>query len=159
MYAAAADAVNEKFPNALHVISHLLGMSIELALKAYLRKSSCSLGRLKELGHDLLKLFVAAEEYGFERTGSRRYVLAVLNGLYKPRAFAYPEPAMLSTIVPWRLRQMAEELIEICFIKVHGKRKFEKLKKEPGLCIGSEYAADLDASAWAQKQLVLGGGK
>ena len=36
MYAASADAVNDKYPNALHVLSHLLGMSVELALKAYL---------------------------------------------------------------------------------------------------------------------------
>ena len=37
MYAASADAVNDQYPNALHVLSHLLGMSIELALKAYLK--------------------------------------------------------------------------------------------------------------------------
>lgn len=37
MYAAAADAVNERMPNALHVLSHLLCTSIELALKAHLR--------------------------------------------------------------------------------------------------------------------------
>lgn len=36
MYAESADAVNDKYPNALHVLSHLLGMSTELALKAYL---------------------------------------------------------------------------------------------------------------------------
>ena len=42
MYAAAADAVNDRYPNALHVLSHLLGMSIELALKAYIRDAGCS---------------------------------------------------------------------------------------------------------------------
>lgn len=31
MYAASADAVNNTYPNALHVLSHLLGTSIELA--------------------------------------------------------------------------------------------------------------------------------
>jgi hypothetical protein len=42
MYAASADAVNDQYPNALHVLSHLLGMSIELALKAYLKHAGCS---------------------------------------------------------------------------------------------------------------------
>ena len=36
MYAASADATNDKYPNALHVLSHLLGMSAELALKVYI---------------------------------------------------------------------------------------------------------------------------
>jgi hypothetical protein len=75
MYAAAADAVNDKHPNALHVLSHLLGMSIELALKAYLKHHGCSEAKLKSLGHDLIKLFSETEKFGFYRkiqTGSGR---------------------------------------------------------------------------------------
>ena len=51
MYSAAADAVNDKLPNALHVLSHLLGMSTELALKAYLKNNGFSTSELRKLGH------------------------------------------------------------------------------------------------------------
>ena len=64
MYAAAADAVNDKLPNALHVLSHLLGTSNELALKAYLRHSGYDAKQLKKIGHDLGKLLEHAEQKG-----------------------------------------------------------------------------------------------
>jgi hypothetical protein len=91
MYAASADAVNDQYPNALHVLSHLLGMSIELALKAYLKHAGCSADELKSAGHDLAALYYWAQEFGLEDTGSRDFVLNVLGASYQGRVFAYPQ--------------------------------------------------------------------
>ena len=150
MYAAAADAVNDKYPNALHVMSHLLGMSIELALKAYLRHHGCSEAKLKSLGHDLFKLFSKAETFGFYRTGSRRFVLAVLGANYKTRLFAYPQAGVMGTILPQRLRQMTDELLGEVFREIKGKDLYETMRAKPGLCIASNYPDDVVPSGWAE---------
>ncbi len=150
MYAAAADAVNDKYPNALHVLSHLLGMSIELALKAYLKHHGCSEMKLKSLGHDLIKLFSETEKFGFYRTGSRRFVLAALEVSYKTRLFAYPQAGVMNIILPQRLRQMANELLEEVFREIKGDDFYEKMKADPGLCIASVYPDDIAPSGWAQ---------
>ena len=96
MYAAAADAVNNKFPNSLHVLSHLLGTSIELALKAYLHHFGYSEKRLKIIGHDLGKLFDHAVKNSLAWTGSRSFVLRVAGHNYRERLFVYPMEAILS---------------------------------------------------------------
>jgi hypothetical protein len=135
MYAAAADAVTAQFPNALHVISQLLGTSIELALKAHLRNVQYSENDLRTLGHNLPKLYEEAQAHGLAYTGSRNFVLTVLNALYQPREFVYPKEAMLSHIAPRRLRQMAFELIEFSFAAVHGRDRYLECRSEPGLAI------------------------
>lgn len=149
MYAAAADAVNSQFPNALHVISHLLGTSIELALKAFLRKAKYSESDLRKLSHNLPKLYEEAQAHGLAYTGSRNFVLNVLNALYQPREFVYPKEAMLSHIAPWRLRQMASELIEFSFSAVHGEDRYAECSNEPGLSVLSRYPQEYYPSAWA----------
>jgi len=149
MYAAAADAVNDRFPNSFHVLSQLLGMSLELALKAYLRNAGYTKQQLKALGHDLGRLFDEAKQQGLEHTGSRNFVLRVTGALYMPRIFAYPEECVMNSIGPRRLRQMAQELIEISFRVVHGDDAYENLKGEPGLAIQSAYPDGCEPSAWA----------
>lgn len=149
MYAAAADAVNDRLPNSFHVLSQLLGMSIELALKAYLRKADYSKEALKGLGHDLGRLFEEAKKQGLEHTGSRNFVLRVTSALYAPRVFAYPEECVMNSIAPWRLRQMARELIEISLVAVHGSDTYEKLQNEAGVAIQSVYPENCEPSAWA----------
>jgi hypothetical protein len=158
MYAAAADAVNDRFPNSFHVLSQLLGMSLELALKAYLRKAGYTKKRLKALGHDLGRLFEEAKRHGLEHTGSRNFVLRVTGALYMPRIFAYPEECVMNSIGPWRLRQMARELIEISFRAIHGDDAYKKLKDEPGLAVQSVYPHDCEPSAWATKVPAAVGG-
>ena len=93
MYAAAADAVNDRFPNSFHVLSQLLGTSLELALKAYLRNAGYTKQRLKTLGHDLGRLFDEAKQQGLEYTGSRNFVLRVTGALYMQRIFVYRKSA------------------------------------------------------------------
>jgi hypothetical protein len=149
MYAAAADAVNDRFPNAFHVLSQLLGMSLELALKAYLRRAGYTPKRLKTLGHDLVRLYDEAKEIGLDHSGSRNFVLRVTGALYGPRVFAYPEESVMTAIEPFRLREMARELIEISFRSVHGDDAYERLKDEPGLAIQSSYSDSCEPSAWA----------
>ena len=150
MYAAAADAVNDRFPNSFHVLSQLLAMSLELALKAYLKKAGYTKRQLKALGHDLKQLFVESKQHGLEHTGSRNFVLQVTGALYMQRILAYPEESMMNSISPWRLRQLAQELIEISFRAVHGDDAYEKRKDAPGLAIQSSYPEDCEPSAWAE---------
>ncbi len=152
MYAAAADAVNERYPNALHVLSHLLGMSIELALKAYIRDAGCSVQDLRRLSHDLGALYDRAKECGLDHTGSRNFVLRVLGANYQTRVFAYPEEGELTIIMPWRSRQMADELVRLAFVKIKGDSALAEMAHMPGLCILSTYPHDINASAWAVRQ-------
>ena len=152
MYAAAADAVNDQFPNAFHVLSQLLSMSMELALKAYLRNAGYTEQRLKSLGHDLGKLFEAAKQHGLDHTGSRNFVLRVTAALYMPRVFAYPDECVMNSISPWRLRQMAGELIEVGFRAVHGDDVYERMKDEPGMATRSVYPEECEPSAWASRE-------
>jgi len=151
MYAAAADAVNDRLPNALHVLSHLLCTSIELALKAQLRHAGYDEGQLRKLGHDLRELFVHCSKLGLDYTGSRSFVLGVAGYNYRERLFVYPEPGVMNVILPRRLREMCHELICDIFPRIKGTEVFEALVNEPGLAIRSAYAEDLDASAWAQQ--------
>lgn len=156
MYAAAADAVNERMPNALHVLSHLLCTSIELTLKAHLRHVGYKEAQLRKFGHNLRDLLVEASRHGLDYTGSRSYVLSVASGNYRDRLFVYPEEGSLNVILPWRLRQMCRELICDVFPKIKGEDTFRELQSEPGIAVLSEYPDVLDASAWEQKGAVRG---
>lgn len=151
MYAAAADAVNDRLPNALHVLSHLLCTSIELALKAQLRHAGYDEGQLRKLGHDLRELFVHCSKVGLDYTGSRSFVLGVAGYNYRERLFVYPEAGVMNVILPRRLREMCHELICDIFPRIKGAEAFEALANEPGLAILSTYTEDLHASAWAQQ--------
>lgn len=151
MYAASADAVNDKMPNALHVLSHLLGTSIELALKSYLRHSGYTEKQLRGIGHDLRGLLEHAQQNGFTKTGSRNFVLAVTGHNYRERLFVYPEKGNLNIILPGRLRQMADEIVGEAFRAIHGEDVFKQHQNAPGLCIQSKYAEDVDAGGWAQR--------
>jgi hypothetical protein len=56
---------------------------------------------------------------------------------------------MLVVIMPWRLRQMAQELIEIAFGNIEGAALLKAIQNEPGVAIRSRYPDDLDSSHWA----------
>jgi hypothetical protein len=150
MYAAAADAVNERLPNTLHVLSHLFCTSIELALKAFLSQAGYEEKQLRKLGHDLRALFEHATRRGLNYTGSHSFILAIAGYNYRERLFVYPESGTMNVIMPWRLRQVSQELICDIFCVIKGKEAFEALAGEPGLCVKSTYPHDLDASAWAE---------
>lgn len=148
MYAASADAINEKLPNSFHVLSHCLAISIELALKAYLRSHGQTEKDLRTVGHDLAALLKEACSFGLDYTGSRNYVLSVAGHNYKKRLFSYPENGNIVVIMPWRLRQMADELIRVVFVHLYGCEKYEESKHEPGLQISSKYPEDICATNW-----------
>jgi len=147
MYAAAADAVNDKMPNALHVLSHLLGMSVELALKAYLKNNGVSTKELRKLGHNLGGLYEKAQKFGLAYTGSRNFRLRVLGANYEARIFAYPEESQLVVINPSSLREITHELIVDIFGKIKGEAALQELSEQPGLMIQSEYPQDVVPSA------------
>jgi hypothetical protein len=152
IYAAAEDAVNQQLPNALHVLSHLLCTSIELALKAYLRHSGYAEKQLRSLGHDLRKLLQHSSDNGLTYTGSRSFVLAVAGHNYRERLFVYPESGTMNVIMPGRLRQMCNELVCEAFSSIKGIETLQSMDREPGLCIQSIYPKDINASAWATTQ-------
>ncbi len=149
MYAAAADAVNDKLPNALHVLSHLLGMSVELALKAYLKINGVPTKELRKLGHNLGALYEKAQKFGLLYTGSRNFRLQVLGANYEARIFAYPEEGRLSVINPRSLREITQELIVDIFGQIKGEETLQELSNQPGLVIQSDYPEDVEPSAWA----------
>jgi hypothetical protein len=151
MYAAAADAVNDRFPQAMHVLSHLLGMSIELALKAFLRHHGYSGKRLRGLGHDLRRAYKEAVGVGLRYTGSRSFRVGVLGLNYSRRTFAYPERRIYESIAPWSLREVAHTINVEVFAAIKGEAVAEELSAEPGLCVQSEYLTDFDPSAWPAK--------
>lgn len=148
MYAAAADAINARYPNALHVLSHTLGMAIELALKAFLMHHGLSEQGLRRLGHDLAGLLAEAEARGLTSTGSRHFRVSVLGTNYEDRIFAYPSEGVLTVILPARLREIANEIICEVFEAVKGHQQLVALQGEPGLAIQSDYPDDVNASAW-----------
>jgi hypothetical protein len=148
-YAAAADAVNDRLPNAVHVLSHLLGMSIELALKAYLRHHGSPANELIALGHDLAALYERALQFGLTDTGSRSFRFGLLGADYKAQLFGYPEEGQMELIAPWSLREIAHGLLTEVFAKIRGQRMLAELAYHPGLRIASRYPRDFDASAWA----------
>jgi hypothetical protein len=149
MYSAAADAINDKLPNALHVLCHLLGMSAELALKAYLKNNGVSTSELRKLGHNLGALYEKAQEFGLARTGSRNFRLRVLGANYKERIFAYPEEGRLVVINPSSLREITHDLIVDIFGQIKGEAALQELSGQPGLMIQSEYPQEIDPSGWA----------
>lgn len=151
MYAASADATNDKYPNALHVLSHLLGMSAELSLKAYLVLNGTTEKELRRLGHDLGLLYEKAQEFGFLYTGSRNFRLRVLGENYQARIFAYPQEGNLNVISPWSLREITKEILTEAFVAIKSDETLNELADQPGLAILSEYPEDVNASAWTVK--------
>jgi hypothetical protein len=150
MYAAAADAINDRYPNALHVLSHTLGVAIELALKAFLvHRRGLTEKDLRRLGHDLSALLRESEARGLTATGSRRFRLGVLGANYEERIFVYPSEGVLTIIMPASLREVAHEIILEVFESVKGPAQLQALNGGPGLAVQSRYPDDLDASGWA----------
>jgi hypothetical protein len=136
MYAASADSINRDYPNAIHVLSHVIGLHGKTEKE------------LRGLGHDLEKLLAAAETCGLTATGSRHFRLAVLGANYQERIFLFPQAGVMHIILPWSLRQIANEIIQEVFIAVHGESTFDENKDAPGLCITSVYPEDVRATDW-----------
>jgi hypothetical protein len=149
MYAAAADAVNTAFPNAVHVLCHLLGMSIELSLKAFLRHHGYTLAKLKRLGHRLGELYDEARKLGLYDTGSRSFRIRVLGVNFDQRIFAYPAEGNLVIILPLRLREVAHDLLIEVFPLIHPDVNTKHYSRLPGLTIKSEYPEDVNPVSWA----------
>ena len=138
-YAAAADAVNDRQPQAWHVITHLLGMSVELALKALLLHHGYDGKALRKLGHDLKRLFDAGVKHGLKNSGSREFRILMHGGHYKSRLFAYPANGTFGTILPWGVRELAQGIILEVFLDLHGSDALETSRSKPGLSIASKY--------------------
>jgi hypothetical protein len=143
-YAAAADAVNEQHPELWHVINHLLGISIELALKALLLQHGYTDKHLRKLGHNLHALFAEAVEHGLRYTDSRNFRLIMHGNHYRDRLFAYPALGLgtVATIRPWSVRELADGIVGEVFVALCGAERYEAVRSEPGLCIKSTYRRD-----------------
>jgi hypothetical protein len=141
-YAAAADAVNDRHPDYWHVVNHLLGMSIELALKAYLLHHGYNEKQLRALGHKLKALFDEAVKLGLTETGSRSFRLVVHGANYARRLFAYPGFGNLHIIKPWSVREAADGIIAEVYVALRGEAAYEAVRSQPGLCVRSSYSRD-----------------
>ena len=140
MYAAAADAVNDRHPEAWFVVNQLLGMSIELALKAYLQRRGYDDRTLRKLGHNHKKLFDEAVEKGLRYTDSRNFRILMHGQHYKDRLFAYPTVGEFGTIMPWSVRELAHGILVEVFTDLRGQEALEASRNLPGLCIASTYS-------------------
>jgi hypothetical protein len=83
-------AVNDK---KLASIKYYLGLrSLELIMKAYIRNFGVSNNYLKaEMKHDLTKLGRGIDVLGIDLEVKHRYVIVLLNKLYKGKLFEYPD--------------------------------------------------------------------
>jgi hypothetical protein len=155
MYAAAADAVNAKFFHSVHVLSQLLGTSIELALKSYLRYHGSGIKELKAFGHNLGKLYSAAQEFGLKYTGSRSFRVRVLGANYADKIFTYPEQGSLVVIDPRLIREAANDIIREVFLTVNPRATPESFTHGTGLSISSYYPEDVNPSAWDVPKIIV----
>lgn len=149
MYAAAADAVNETYPNAFHVLSHLLGMSTELTLKAYLSEMGVATSRLRRYGHHLYKLYQRAVQLGLRDTSDRDMQMWVLERNYRLRRFAYPSPGIYYGIAMPQIRTVLHGMLAEAFVAINGHKVLEDLSDAPGLSIQSLYLEEITPARWA----------
>lgn len=74
-------------------VLYLLGHSIELSLKAYLRQHGLTVHQLRKVGHDLGKCYRKAKELGllsaWQPTPEQEAELRVLNVLYEAKDLEY----------------------------------------------------------------------
>jgi HEPN domain-containing protein len=94
-YFKAGVIVHESAKTNTDPIYFLIGHSIELCLKAYLRGSGLSIEQLKKLGHNLDKLLEEAKAHGVaslvEISEEFRTIIAYLNSYYCIKPFEYIE--------------------------------------------------------------------
>jgi hypothetical protein len=92
-------------------VNYLLGLGLELMLKASLAKQDPSTDdrRLRGIGHDLLAAFDAAQQAGFTSSAQHlRAILEVMNEPYKAHWFRYDRPAEIP--LPGDFSQIVETL-------------------------------------------------
>lgn len=105
----AGVAARQLYPNRVFVPSYyLMGHSIELSFKAFLRGRGCTIEELKGWGHNLETLFKRAREHQLGRevvlTQVEGGVVHLLNTEYMSKRFEYIRSGSMS-IPEWHLLQ------------------------------------------------------
>jgi len=132
-FAAAADAYSARgYTAAKHVLSFLLGRSIELAYKAYLIRQGATEARLRKLGHSLAALQAAAEETGFSSGTTLSMqdceVIRFLDTDYRDKSFEYPERRITTGYNEGLVRTVTDKVLRGAAVAIWGLASYEELQ-------------------------------
>ena len=123
-FAASADAVAERFGEAAPFFTQLflIGRSLELALKSFLRKTGATKAELQNWGHDLETLLAKSEVRGFpvRMSVDDRQIIGFLNGLYVSKRLEYQEIGSVTTPLTGPARRLLDQVLKGVFQYVVG---------------------------------------
>jgi hypothetical protein len=106
--------------------NHLLAMSIEVALKAFLREKGLSVYEIKtQFGHDLIKLLERAEDEGLAGPkANSRALLSLLNDLFLSREFEFTVTGFRQFPAFGPMREVALQIFDEVFDAITSSRNF-----------------------------------
>jgi len=114
--AASADAVAERFGEAAPFFTQLflIGRSLELVLKSFLRKRGATKNELLKWGHDLERLLAKAEERDFpvRLSVADRQIVRLLNDLYRSKRLEYLEIGSVTTPLTGPPRRLLDRVLK-----------------------------------------------
>lgn len=101
----------------------LVGQSVELALKAYLREQGADLEALFNIGHNLKKGLDRAKAAGFQHKASRQH-LRLLNVEYRAHRFRYIETGRIVLLSPGDLFSLNADILQAAIQSIPLSWKF-----------------------------------
>ena len=95
---AASDLVNHGWTDPIPPIVFLIGQSIELSLKAFLRGAGFADSQLRKINHDIEEAFRVAKENGLEGHFNEEpddlTIIRLINSAYKSKDLQYVKTGM-----------------------------------------------------------------
>ncbi|MGE0531396.1 MAG: hypothetical protein AB7G40_03340 [Hyphomonadaceae bacterium] len=89
----------------------MVGQSVELALKAYVRESGAGLGAMRALGHNLEKCMATAEAKGFRHAANKTHLLTLARE-YGVHRFRYIETGLIDLLSPQDLFALNADILQ-----------------------------------------------
>ena len=147
VYASARPPRGEGNPLLL---TFVLAIALELALKAVLRKDAATEKTLRRLGHDVEAAYrLVGKRHAparLRRTRDRVRVLRLLGAYYKPKYLEYTPVGWYSAPKLYVLRGMVFEAIRFALDHVYGVGTYARRRHTRGVKIGATEAAYGNAS-------------
>jgi hypothetical protein len=132
------------------LVTLMLAIALELALKAVLRKDGATEKRLKRLGHDVEAAYrLVGKRHApprLRRTAARARVLRHLTAYYKEKYLEYTPVGMYSPPKLYVLRGMVFEAIRFALDYAYGPHTYARRRNARGVKIGASQAAYGNAS-------------
>lgn len=122
-YFSAAVASHSAFEKAAPAslttapVYNLMGQSIELALKSFVRQQGGDLTQLLRLRHDLVNALITAQTLGLAHSINRDE-LVILNREYSTHRFRYIRTGSVQVLEASALFRLGAEVLEPCIIAV-----------------------------------------